>query len=63
MQFNVTTEGNDEIRRLCQEHVNGLWVPDHLTPAQAEEFALDHFKRWLAAQMELLKVEAQQATA
>ena len=58
MRFNVTTEsGNDTIRQLCEQHVNGLWIPDHLTPQQAEVFALDHFKRWVAGELELLGVE------
>ena len=36
-RFKVEIVGEDSLglRQLCEQHVNKLWVPDHLTPEQA----------------------------
>ena len=59
MKFRVTTEGQNQLglRELCERNVNDLWMPDHLLPHEAEQFALDHFKRAVMAELELLVVE------
>ena len=61
MQFKVETTGPDplNLRRLCEDHVNALWVPDHLTPEQAAWFAFDHFRRTLLMELELLVVSCE----
>ena len=58
MNFRVTSEGENHlnIRELCQAHVDGLWVPAHLLPHEAEEFVLDHFKRTVLGELEMLSV-------
>ena len=59
MQFTDTTTGHSEqLRQFYQDYVNELWIPSHLTPTQAEEFALDHFRRWMISAVEMLGVEA-----
>ncbi|MEQ8786220.1 MAG: hypothetical protein RIC55_07970 [Pirellulaceae bacterium] len=58
MNFLVTTEGENRLnlREACQAHVDSLWVPDHLLPHEAEEFVLDHFKRTVIGELEMLVV-------
>jgi hypothetical protein len=57
--FTVTTEGNNQLnmRQLCEEVVNDLWIPSHLTPEQAAGFAVDYFKRMVQQELKLLEVE------
>jgi hypothetical protein len=59
MKFRVTTEGQNQsgLREFCERYVNDLWMPDHLLPHEAKEFALDHFKRAVMAELEMLVVE------
>ena len=47
MKLTAHTEAPDALgyRDLCQKHIDGLWIPEHLTPQEAAAFALDHFKR------------------
>jgi hypothetical protein len=52
-QFTVTTA---RWNRFCEETLNDLCIPSHLTPDQAAEFAMDHFKRTLLSELELLEV-------
>ena len=44
---------------LCQKHIDGLWIPEHLTPQEAAAFALDHFKRAVVSGLEVLEVEVE----
>ncbi|MBW3599304.1 MAG: hypothetical protein KY475_18795 [Planctomycetes bacterium] len=62
MKFTVSTEGRNllNLRELCEQHVNELWVPAHLTAEQSAEFALDHFKKTVLAELELLVVRAEE---
>lgn len=57
-RFDVATESPDrlDLRGLCEMHVHSLWMPAHLLPHEAEEFALDHFKRMVLADLEMLMV-------
>ena len=57
-RFTMTTEGRNRLnlRKLCEETINDLWIPSHLTPEQAAEFAMDHFKRTVLSELELLEV-------
>jgi hypothetical protein len=59
MRFRVTTEGQNQsgLREFCERYVNDLWMPDHLLPHEAKDFALDHFKRAVMAELEMLVVE------
>ena len=59
MKFRVSTEGQDKLglRELCEKHVNDLWIPNHLLPHEAVDFALDHFKRMVVGELEMLVVE------
>jgi len=59
-RFVVTTEGNNKLnlRTVCEEFVNTLWIPTHLTPELAVKFAVDCFKRTLVSELELLDVSA-----
>jgi hypothetical protein len=34
--------------------VHDLWIPAHLSPEQAAEFAMDYFKRTILMEMKLL---------
>lgn len=45
-RFVVATEGRDKLnlRRVCEDFANDVWVPAHLSPKQAAQFVLDHFK-------------------
>ncbi len=58
-RFTVTTEGTDKLglRQLCEQVVNDLWVPAHLTPEEACHFVQDHFRRSVLAELELLDVQ------
>ena len=63
MKFNVITEARETLclRQICEDFVNNLWVPSHYLPEQAEEFALDQFRRAVAAELEMLEVTAKEA--
>jgi hypothetical protein len=65
MQFTVTTEGRDNLglRQLAEDFANQQWVPDHYTPEQATEFALDQFKRTVLSELELLVVSCTEVKA
>jgi len=58
--FVVSTEGKNKLnlRQACEDFVNDIWVPNHLTHEQAIRFALDYFKRTLLTELELLDVSA-----
>lgn len=60
-RFTVTTEATDrlDMATLCHIHANGIWIPDHLDPQQAEEFALDHFRRTVLNDHDMLVVKAE----
>jgi hypothetical protein len=60
MRFRVSTEGQNQsgLREFCERYVNDLWMPDHLLPHEAEQFALDHFNRAVIAELEMLVVFA-----
>lgn len=65
-RFIVTTEGSNKLnlRQLCEHFINDTWVPTHLTPEQAAEFALDYFRRTVLAELEMLEVTTEEvATA
>jgi hypothetical protein len=57
-QFTITTAGSNQLnfRQLCEEVVNSLLIPSHLTPEQAAAFALDYFRRAVLSELELLEV-------
>lgn len=56
--FTVTTQGRNalDLRGLCEQYVNGLWLPTHLTPEQAAEYAADYFRRTVLAELKMLVV-------
>jgi len=52
MRFRVTTLGKSEaLRQLAEQHVNDLWIPAHLDDGQAEQFAIEHLRKWIAAEL------------
>lgn len=57
-RFTVSTEGQNRLnlRKLCEATIDDLWIPNHLTPEQASEFAMDYFKRTVLSELELLEV-------
>ena len=59
--FTVTTQSKDrhglQLRDSVQRFCNALRIPDNLTPEQAEEFALDYFRRCINDELVLLAVE------
>jgi hypothetical protein len=57
--FFIHSDGPDRtgLAMLAEHYVNQLWVPTHLTPDQAREYVLDHFKRAVAADLEMLEVQ------
>ena len=63
-RFKVTSSGNSQpFRQLCEQHVNELWIPVHLTDDQAEAFAIEHLQKWIASEVELLVIETRAADA
>lgn len=64
-RFIVTTEGNNmlNLRQICEDFINDTWVPTHLTTEQAIHFVLDHFKRTVLSELNLLDVSVEQKTA
>jgi hypothetical protein len=56
----VTTEGGNrpDLRQLCEDQANGLWVPAHLSGQQAALVALDCSRQAVLATIELLHVRA-----
>ena len=63
-RFNVTTAGQfEEFRQLCEQHVNQLWIAAHLTDAQAERFAVEHLRKWVAGELEMILALAFRAPA
>ena len=58
MKFTVKTEGRNKLnlRQLCEDYANNLWVPDHLTADQAAEFAYDQFEKTVLTELKLLVV-------
>jgi hypothetical protein len=63
MRNSVSTEGQNRLglAKLCQEHADSMWVPDHLTPEQAEHFVMDHFRRLLIREVKVLEVKCVEA--
>jgi hypothetical protein len=57
----VSTEGHarSKLRQFCEDFVNDLWIPAHLSPEQAAEFAMDYFKRTVLMEMKLLAVSTE----
>ena len=55
-RFTVATEGRNtlELRGVCEQYVNALWIPSHLAPDQAAEFAADYFRRTVLGELKLL---------
>jgi hypothetical protein len=43
------------LRGLCERYVNVLWLPVHLSPEQAEDYAADNFRRTVLAELEMLR--------
>lgn len=62
--FTVHSEGPDRtgLVALAEHYINHLWIPTHLTPDQACEFVLDHFKRAVSGELELLEVRIAQVS-
>lgn len=60
MRFATTTEnpGPLNLHELAELHANDLWVPAHLTEEEAAAFALDQFRRQVAAELEMIEIEA-----
>jgi hypothetical protein len=58
MRFTVTTEkpGPLAIHELHERHANALWVPAHLTEEQAAAFVLEHFRRQVAVELQMLQL-------
>ena len=57
-RFTVTSEGSDRLhlRQLCEEFINDLWLPAHLTPEQAAAFAAYYFRRAVLSELKMLEV-------
>ena len=51
------------LRELGEQHVNELWIPDHLLPHEVAKFAPDHFQRTVTAELEMLEVEPEKGAA
>ena len=54
----ITTEGRNDLdlRGVCEVFVSRLWIPDHLDPAQAAEYAADYFRRTVLAELKMLMI-------
>ena len=59
-RFTVMTEISNRLnlRQLCEEFVNNLWLPTHLTPEQAADFAADYFRRTVLSELKLLIISS-----
>lgn len=57
-RFLVSSEASTRLglAQLCEQFLNELWIPTHLTDEQALDFAVDYFKRTLHAELKLLDV-------
>jgi hypothetical protein len=44
------------LKELCERHIQGMWFPQHAFPEQVAEMALDHFRRAVLAELEMLHV-------
>jgi hypothetical protein len=62
MRFTVTTEkpGPLAIHELLERHANALWVPKHLTEEQAAAFALEHFRRQVEEELQMVRARVVQ---
>jgi hypothetical protein len=60
MRFSTTTEnpGPLNLHELAERHANELWVPAELDERQAVQFALDQFRRQVAAELEMIEMRA-----
>ena len=60
-RFVVSTEGQNRsnLRQFCEDFVNDLWIPAHLSPEQAAQFAMDYFKRTVQMEMKLLTLSVE----
>jgi hypothetical protein len=63
-RFTVCTVGKNQLhlRALCEAFANDLWIPDHLTPEQASNFALDYFTRTIDSELKLLSISCDDTT-
>lgn len=63
MRFTVTTEkpGPLAIHELHERHANALWVPAHLTEEQAAAFVLEHFRRQVEAEVQIVDIACEDA--
>ena len=59
MKLTARTDARDDLdlQDLCQRHIDGLWIPAHLSPEEAGRFALEHFERTVAEGLRVLTVE------
>ena len=58
MEFKVRTHKKGPLRidKLLEQHANSLWIPDHLSKKQTAQFALDHFKKQIATELQMLQI-------
>jgi hypothetical protein len=58
MRFTVTTTkpGPLAIHELLERHANELWMPMHLTDEQAAAFVLDHFRRQVESELQMVEI-------
>lgn len=50
-----------ELTAMCHVHCNCIWIPEHLNPDQAAEFALDHFRRTILNDLDMLVVKTERS--
>ncbi len=60
MRFTTTTgyPGSLNLHELAQQHANDLWVPTNLNEREAAAFALEHFRRQVVAELEMIEMRA-----
>lgn len=59
--YTTECENRLQLAELCERFANGLWLPDHVLPHEAEAMVLDQFRLAIAAEVKLLDVSCTQA--
>jgi len=59
MQFSASSDrpGPLGMKELLERHANSLWIPAHLTTEQSLAFVLDHFRRQVAAELAMVRID------